>query len=134
MEVFSGHPFPIQSKQGPVTSSKSIAVKYIDDETVAVSVNLKACLHPASDLPRPLIYDQRTEHFLPPQNNLLQYYLADTEVFTSQNNMVVNKPKTFGIKFNKSRNWNFPLELHFSDGSEVNVTSEQKLLGVVYYR
>ena len=45
--------------------------------------------------------------------------------------MVVNKPKTFGIKFNTARNWDFPLELHFSDGSNVNVISEHRLLGVI---
>ena len=110
--------------QGPVSSSKSIAVKYIDDGTVAVSVNLRSCLSVSQDLPRPLSYDQRTEHFLPSENNLLQYYLEDTEAFTVLNNMVVNKPKTFGIKFNTARNWDFPLELHFSDVNvNVNVIS-----------
>ena len=116
---------------GPITTSKSIAVKYVDDGTVAVSVDLKSCLAPAPELPCPLTFSQRTGHYLPPQNNLLQYFLEDTEVFTDINNMVINKTKTFAMKFNKSRNWDFPVELNFTDGSEVSVASEHKLLGVI---
>ena len=116
---------------GPITKSKSLAVKYIDDGTVAVSVDLKSCLIQAPELPCPLTFSQRTGHCLPSQNNLLQYYLEDTEVFTEMNNMVINKPKTFAMKFNKSRNWDFPVHLSFSDGSEVKVASEHKLLGVI---
>ena len=116
---------------GPITKSGSIALKYIDDGTVAVSVDLKSCLIPAPELPQPLTFSQRTGHFLPPQNNLLQYYLQDTEVFTDHNKMVINKQKTFAIKFNKSRNWDFPVHLSFMDGSEVKVASEHRLLGVI---
>ena len=116
---------------GPITTSKSLGVKYIDDGTVAVSVDLKSCLVQAPELQCPLTFSQRTGHCLPSQNNLLEYYLEDTEVFTEMNNMVINKPKTFAMKFNKSRNWDFPVHLSFSDGSEVKVASEHKLLGVI---
>ena len=116
---------------GPITTSKSLAVKYIDDGTVAVSVDLKSCLIQAPELLCPLTFSQRTGHCLPSQNNILEYYLEDTEVFTEMNNMVINKPKSFAMKFNKSRNWDFPVHLSFSDGSEVKVASEQKLLGVI---
>ena len=114
----------------PISSSKSITVKYIDDGTVAVSVDLKVSLVPETDKPRPHTYDERTEHSLPSENNLLQYYLEDTENFTAQNKMIINKTKTVAIKFNTSRNWDFPLELKFLDGSSVNVCSELKLLGL----
>ena len=96
-----------------------------------MSVDLKSCLIPAPELPCPLTFSQRTGHCLPSQNNLLQYFLEDTEVFTNINNMVINKPKTFAMKFNTSRNWDFPVQLSFSDGYEVSVASEHKLLGVV---
>ena len=53
--------------KGAISQSKSEAVKYIDDGN----------------------YDQRTEHMLPSQNNLLQCYLEDTLEFISVNNMVL---------------------------------------------
>ena len=62
----------------------------------------------------------------------MQYYLEDTEAFTEQ--MIwwlVNKPETFGIKFNTVTTLDFPVELHFSDRSNVNVISEHRLLGVI---
>ena len=116
---------------GTISQSELEAVKYIDDGTVAVSVDLKSCLITATEHRRPFISDQRTEHMLPSQNDLLQYYREDTEEFTSVNNMVINKSKTFGMRFNRSRNWDFPLALSFSDGTDVAVSSEHKLLGLI---
>ena len=46
-----------------MTKSKSEKIKYIDDGTVTVSVDLKACLVPDPvDRPRPLNYHERTSH------------------------------------------------------------------------
>ena len=51
---------------GPVSKSKSVKVKFVDDGSVAVSVNLKSCLIPdEQDRPRPLNYNERTRHVLP---------------------------------------------------------------------
>jgi hypothetical protein len=118
--------------QGPVMKSKSEKVKFVDDGTVAVSVDLKACLVPDPVLRvRPLNYHERTGHILPEENNLLQYFISDTEQFVSDNKMVINKKKTKVISFTKSRKWDFPPELHFSDGSQLECITETKLLGVV---
>ena len=58
---------------GPVQSSKSEKVKFVDDGTVAVSINLKACLVPdLENRQRPLNYNERTCLILPALNNLLQ--------------------------------------------------------------
>lgn len=107
-------------------------MKFVDDGTVAVSVDLKACLvsDPISR-PRPLNYHERTGHILPRENNLLQYYLQDTESFTQTNNMVINKQKTKIITFTKSRKWDFPPELEFEDGTKIDTMTETKLVGVV---
>ena len=106
--------------QGPVTKSKSEKVKFVDDGTVAVSVNLKSCIIPDSvDRPKPHNYHERTGHVLPDQNNLLQFYIRDTEDFVSENLMVINKQKTKVISFTKSRKWDFPPELTFSDGTMI---------------
>ena len=81
----------------------------MDDGTVAVSVDLKQCLVPDPvDRVRPVQYQERTGHILPAENNLLQYYVSDTEQFTKSNNMVINKKKTTVINFSRSRKWDFP--------------------------
>ena len=62
----------------------SESAKFVDDGSIADNVNLKTCLIPApSNQPRPLSYHERTFHFLPSDNNLLQYFLEDTEKFTT---------------------------------------------------
>ena len=105
---------------GPVNNSKSVKVKYVDDGTVAISVNLKESL--VSDpiiRPSPLNKHERTRQILPAQNNLLHYYIKDTEEFVNKNKLVINKKKTKVMIFNKSRKWDFPPELSFSDGTPI---------------
>ena len=118
--------------RGPVLKSKAEKVKFVDDGTVAITIDLKQCLVPDPvDRARPVNYHERTGHILPAQNNLLQYYVEDTEKFTTENKMVINKKKTKIISFTKSRKWDFPPELTFSDGSMIEYTSETKLVGVI---
>ena len=108
---------------------KSVKVKYIDDGTVATSINLKKCLiNDPINRQRPLNYHERT---MPPENNLLQYYMDDTEKFTLENRMKINPKKSQVILFNKSRNWDFPPEVSFADGNNLEYVSELKLVGVV---
>ena len=117
---------------GPVLQSKAEKVKFVDDGTVAVSIDLKKCLvdDPVSR-PRPLNYRERTQHILPAQNNLLQYYLNDTEQFTKENKMVINSKKSNIILFNKSRKWDFPPEMGFSDNLLLECKNQIKLVGVI---
>ena len=66
-----------------------------DDGTVAVSINLKTSLLPDTvQRPQHHNYHERTSQVLPPQNNLLQSYLEDTEKFTLENKMIINPKKT----------------------------------------
>ena len=59
-------------------------VKFVDDGTVAVSVNLKTSLIPdPEDRAQPLNYQERTGHILPEEQNLLQYYIEDAESYCS---------------------------------------------------
>ena len=73
---------------------------------------------------RPYNYHDRTAHILPQDNNLLQYYISDTEQFTNENKMIINKEKTKIISFTKSRKWDFPPELHFSDGTQIEYIAD----------
>ena len=68
---------------------------------------------------------------LPPANNLLQYYIHDAEKFTQNNGMKINKTKTKIMNFTKSRKFDFPPELTFSDGTEILCSRETKLVGVI---
>ena len=125
-------PVPRQIR-GPVLKSKSEAVKFVDDGTVAVSIDLKNCLIPDPvDRVRPRNYHERTGHVLPGENNLLQYSIRDTEEFVCANQMKINKKKTKVISFTKSRKWDFPPELYFSDGTQIEYIAETKLVGVVF--
>ena len=85
---------------GPVTKSRSEKVKFVDDGTVAVSIDLKACLvSDPVDRPRPHNYHERTAHILPEENNLLQFYIKDTEQFVMENRMVINKERKKSYQF-----------------------------------
>ena len=118
--------------RGPISKSTAMKVKYVDDGTVAVSLNLKKCLIPDPvQRPRPFTSNERNQLILPHKNNLLQAYLDDTEHFAHKNEMVINNQKTKVISFNKSRKWNFPPEVHFSDNTNLECVTETKLLGVI---
>ena len=71
-------------------------------------------------------------HVLPIEDNLLQFYINDTEDFAYENRMVINKQKTKVIHFSKSRKWDFPPELIFSDGTPI-VNSPPIIMIIKYY-
>ena len=129
--AFLRPPIPRQI-QGPVVKAKSEKVKFVDDGTVAVSVDLRASLVPDHvDRARPRNFHERTGHILPAENNLLQFYVSDTEQFVQENNMVINKEKTKVISFTKSRKWDFPPEIHFENGTQIECVPHVKLVGVM---
>ena len=117
---------------GPIQTSRAKAVKFVDDGSVAVSINLKTCLSADPESrPLPLNYHERTCSVLPPENNLMQYYLDDAEKFAFENKMKVNPKKTKIILFNKSRKFDFPPELKLSGGEFLEVVPDVKLVGVI---
>ena len=115
-----------------MSSARSEKVKFIDDGTVAVSDDLQTYLIPDPiTRPKPVKFEERSGHSLPPENNLLQSYIHKAEKYTKENNMKINKNKTNVIKFSFARKLDFPTELTFSDGTPVGSLSETTLLGVV---
>ena len=118
--------------EGPISKSKSVKVKFVDDGTIAVSVNLKTSLiTDPEERAQPLNYQERTGHILPEEQNLLQYYIEDAESYCSNNQLVINKQKTKVIKFSKSRKWDFPPEHTFLDGTNIECVPAVKLVGVI---
>ena len=107
-------------------------MKFVYDGTVAVTVDLKACLTPDPvDRARQRNYHEWTGHVLPEQDNLLQYYIRDAEQFVSENLMVLNKQKTKVMSFTKSRKLDFPPEVCFSDRKPLEWIPDTRLVGVV---
>lgn len=105
---------------------------YIDDLSEAEAVELKKQLvqspHPRH---RPLQYRERTHHYFPPQNSLLQRNLNKIENFTKENLMKINTKKTNIMLFNRSKMYDFLPEFSLSDGNILEVVEETKLLGVI---
>ena len=94
----------------PKANSKS--VKFIDDGTVAVSINMKTSLAQETRMKmKPLDFNERTCQVLPTNQNVLQHYLDEAEIFTKENGMKINSKKTKVIKFNKSTKHDFPPEM-----------------------
>ena len=76
---------------------------HVDDGAVAVEIDLKQCLIRYQEIrPRPL-----------------------------NNGTKINKTKTKIMNFTKSRKFDFPPELTFSDGKEILCSRETKLVGVI---
>ena len=75
----------------PLSRSKSVKIKYVDDASVGVSINLKESLIPDSQpRPKPLNFLERMELNLPDEHNLLQLYLSDLERYTQKKLMSIN--------------------------------------------
>ena len=117
---------------GPLSEAKSEKVKFIDDGSVAVSINLKSSLVLDTAVrPKPLNYGERTCQIIPGEDNLLQLYINDAENFMIENKMKMNPKKTQIIKFNKSRKHDFPAEVFMSGNQILDVVPHVKLVGVM---
>ena len=93
----------------------SFSVKYVDDHSCAVKINLKNFLaEDPCNRPRPFKFHERTQHILPRYSNFLQNMLDDLHSFTEGNLMKINVQKSSSLEvmlFNTSRNLDFPPEL-----------------------
>ena len=94
-------------------------LKYIDDMTIAESINLKQMLVRNSEpnLVRPLIYHNRTEHILPEENYAMQSHLDSLHNYTVKHQMKINERKTKVILFNNAIKYDFVPQLTIDNGS-----------------
>ena len=98
-----------------------------------LAFNLKSVLiDDLEDRPRPLTFNERTRHVLPLEDNPLQDQLDNLKIFTDRKLLKIKEKKSNLIKFNFSRNFDFPPELVL-DGfdDQLQVISETKLLGIM---
>ena len=108
-------------------------LKYIEDLSMLTALKLSKCL---VDDPviraMPLNYNERTRQILDPELNEMQEDLDSLKKFTLKKLLRIKEKKTNVMKFNFSRNHDFPPELAIGGFSEqVKVVSETRLLGIM---
>ena len=111
----------------------SLNLKYIDDLSMLAAINLSnSLINDPVDRAMPLNFNERTKQILKGEFNNLQEDLDILKVFTSDKLLRIKEKKTNVIKFNFSRNNDFPPELAIGGFSnQLEVISETKLLGII---
>ena len=102
-------------------SADELRLKYIDDLSMAETVQLKTKLSTKTD---------GTGLFLPPNSSRLQQRLDDLTEYVVNHDMALNTDKTKIMSFNFTRKYNFVPELSI-DGVTLEVVTRTKLLGVI---
>ena len=115
----------------PLANVNSINLKYFDDATSAVAIDLKhqLSLDPVQR-PRPLNSNERSGLILPIEHNKLQDDLDIFRQFAQENNFKINHQKTKVILFNPSHKYLFPPELSFSHSEYLDVVRSANILGL----
>jgi hypothetical protein len=105
--------------------------KYVDDLTIAESLDLKVNLKKAQEntLERPLSFHSRTEHELPPDHSKVQEQIKEIVEYSLKNEMKINKNKTKVMLFNTAKLRDFTPVIHIED-KVIKVVEQFKLLGV----
>ena len=105
--------------------------KFVDDLTLAVSLNLKETLQPdhtpASIGPRE--FHRRTNHILPREDNIMQRELDEILAYSNEKKMKINQEKSNIMLFNTRKNFDFVPEVGLGSDS-LQVVEVTKLLGV----
>jgi hypothetical protein len=108
----------------------SVHMKFVDDLSVAVKVNLDDDLVNDDHIRlKPLTFDERFETKLVDEN-LLQETINNLRVFANERQMIINTKKSSVMKFSKSRTKDFPVEMKL-DHSFLEVKSKVRILGVI---
>ena len=93
----------ITGKLGKRSPLSNIHMKYVDDLSLAKSINLKECVVPNPNPTHPLSYRERTNHILPSYNYTLQEHLNNIANFANRHDMVINTDKCKVMMFNTGK-------------------------------
>ena len=109
-----------------------IHLKYVDDLTMAETINLGEQLVevPESVRPMPDMYHARTGHVLPLQNSTIYKQLLKTEEYAQNNKMKLNYKKTKLMLFNPCWSVDFMPEIEL-DNNQLELVEEMRLLGMI---
>ena len=121
----------------PLADRKPIVnshMKYIDDLSYVHSMDLKKCLKLKTDgnLPRPVSYHDRTGHYLPESESVVQKQVDKLNIFISEMDMKINQEKSKVMIFNTSRTYDFMPKISIDGVNHLEVVEEMKLLGIVF--
>ena len=110
----------------------NLHLKYIDDLTLAEAIPVKNVLNyaPTESRPQPDTYNERTGHYLRPEDSDVFKMIKQTENYADANNMKLNYEKTKLMVFNPGTKKDFLPRFSFND-KELEVVKESKLLGVI---
>ena len=113
-----------------IKAVNQIHLKYVDDMSLAETVNLKELLIAVPDRDQPDNYHARTGHVLPKEKSAVYSQLLETNEYASRNEMKINYKKTKTMLFNPCTSLDFMPNLELG-GHELELVEEMKLLGLV---
>ena len=120
----------LATKKRNVKAVNEIHLKYVDDLSLAETVNLSEKLVYAPDRMQPDTFHARTGHVLQPEDSAVYNQLVKTAVYASNNQMKINEKKTKLIVFNPCTSLDFMPEFPLGT-NQLEVVEEVKLLGVI---
>ena len=111
----------------------STHMKYIDDLSLAVSIDLRENLvqNIYPDIQRPLSYHERTLHTLPEEKNIIQQEFDKLQTLSRDQGMIINKDKTKVMLFNPAKRYDFLPHIQTDEGETLEVIEEASLLGII---
>ena len=116
----------------PISKNTAIQEKYIDDQSVAASINLrKSFIKDPVSRPKPLNFHERFELIIKPEENVIQLELDKLCFFTNTNKLRINKLKSSVMLFNNSQTMDFPPEIRVQNSEFFNEKTSTRLLGVI---
>ena len=108
-------------------------MKFIDDLSFVNGLDLKHKLKKSTgEILRPVTYHNRTGHYLPESENILQDQALKLNQFVINQEMKINQSKCKVILFNTSRKYDFMPQISFDGLNNLEVVEELKLLGIVF--
>ena len=121
----------------PLSERKPIAkahMKYIDDLSYVHSMDLKKSLKLSTDTsrPLPLSYHDRTGHYLPEHESVMNQQVAQLNKFVKDMDMKINQEKSKVMLFNTSRTYDFQPKISIDGLNDLEVVEEMKLLGIIF--
>ena len=116
------------NKRKPI---EKIHLKYVDDISIAQSINLEECLIPNPNPQRPFEYHDHTNHILPNENYNLQDQLNNLNEYCKTKEMKINESKSKVMIFNSRTKYDARPRLAIGDTDYLEVVESYKLLGVI---
>ena len=110
----------------------NIHLKYVDDLTIAESVNMDTQLIqiPETERPLPDTFRARTGHKLNIEGSQVYEQLKCIQIYADENKMKLNIPKTKLMLFNPYRAKDFMPEMEI-ENTRIDLVEQTKLLGVI---